>query len=285
MTGFAVRNLKVFFKDRAAVLFSLFAVFVIIGLYALFLGDVWVSGNADIPGVRYLMDSWIMAGLLSVTSVTTTMGAFGTMVADKVDKISKDFTASPISSRSIAGGYVLSAILIGIIMSLITFVLAEIYIVASGGALMNAITALKTVGMIVLSTVTNTSLVLFIVSFFESANAFAAASTVIGTIIGFITGIYLPVGELSEGVQMVVKCFPVSHAAALFRQIMMEAPMSESFAGAPAPVVEEFKQMMGVTFKFGDTTVTPTTSILILLGSAAVFYALAIVNLSRKRVK
>ncbi len=43
MTIFIKRNLKVFFRDRAAVLFSLLAVFIIIGLYALFLGDVWMS--------------------------------------------------------------------------------------------------------------------------------------------------------------------------------------------------------------------------------------------------
>ena len=45
----------------------------IIGLYALFLGDVWVSSLRDVSGARYWqkLDS---AGLLAVTSVTTTMG-------------------------------------------------------------------------------------------------------------------------------------------------------------------------------------------------------------------
>jgi len=38
MIGFAKRNLLIFFRDKAAVFFSLLAVFLIIGLYALFLG-------------------------------------------------------------------------------------------------------------------------------------------------------------------------------------------------------------------------------------------------------
>ncbi|MEG0693711.1 MAG: ABC transporter permease, partial [Oscillospiraceae bacterium] len=219
MIGFGIRNLKVFFTDKAAVFFSLLAVFIIIGLYALFLGDVWTSGFEGMSGVRYLMDSWIMAGLLAVTSVTTTMGAFGIMVEDKSKKINKDFTASPIKSSGIVGGYIISAVIIGIIMSLITTVLAEIYVVVNGGELMDLTTLVKVLGLILLATITNSAMVLFVVSFFKSSNAFATASTIIGTLIGFLTGIYLPIGNLPETVQWVVKCFPVSHAAALFRQV------------------------------------------------------------------
>ena len=110
MTGFTARNLKVFFKDRTSVFFSLLSVFIIIVLYVLFLGDVWITGLEDLTGVRYLMDSWIMAGLLTITSVTTTMGAYGIMVEDKAKKINKDFTASPIKTRTLVGGYVAGAI-------------------------------------------------------------------------------------------------------------------------------------------------------------------------------
>jgi multidrug/hemolysin transport system permease protein len=273
----------VFFKDRTAVFFSLLAVFIIIGLYALFLGDVWVNSFSGINGVRYLMDSWIIAGLLAVTSVTTTMGAFGIMVEDKAKKITKDFTCSPLKRSSIAGGYILSAFIIGVIMSLVTLVLAEIYIAANGGELMNAALLLKVFALILLATFTNTSIVLFLVSFFKSVNAFATASTIIGTLIGFLTGIYLPVGQLPEGVQWAVKLFPVSHAAALFRQTMMAKPMSASFTGAPETAVSDFERLMGVTFKFGDTVITPLISICILVLTAVLFYGLSIWNISRKR--
>ena len=283
MMGFAVRNLKVFFKDKASVFFSLLAVFIIIGLYALFLGDVWVRSLDDAPGAEYLMNSWIMAGLLAITSVTTTMGAFGTMVDDKSKKIIKDFTVSPIKNNQIMGGYIFSSIVIGIIMSLVTVVLAEVYIILSGGEFMGFEALFKALGLIVLSTMTNAAMVLLLISFFKSINAFATASTIIGTLIGFLTGIYLPIGQLPEGVQWVVKCFPPSHAAALFRQVMMEAPAAATFNGAPVETVENFKQTMGMIFKFGETTVSPTVSILILVGSAVVFYGLALWNISRKK--
>ena len=284
MTSFCIRNLKVFFKDKSAVFFSLLAVFIIIGLYALFLGDTFSKGFDDIPGARYLIDSWIVAGLLAVTSVTTTMGAFEIMVQDKENRINKDFVASPVKNRSIVGGYIFGAIIIGIIMSLVALVLTEIYLIANGGELMSIPVLIKVIALIVLSTITNSALILFMVSFFKSINAFTTASTIIGTLIGFLTGIYLPIGQLPETIQWLVKCFPVSHAAALLRQVIMRAPMEASFGGTSAETAALFEQFMGVRFDFNGTIATPLTSILILLGTAAAFYALSVVNLSRKEI-
>ncbi|MEA5026700.1 hypothetical protein SDC9_154060 [bioreactor metagenome] len=201
MIGFTIRNLKVFFKDKTSVFFSLLAVFVIIGLYALFLGDVFTSSFASFPQARYLMDSWIMAGVLAVTSFTTTMGAFGIMIEDRTKKINKDFIASPIATGQLVAGYIISSVLIGIVMSLITLVLAEVYIVANGGNILSMSASIKVIGMIILGTFTNCAIVLFIVSFFNSVNAFSTASTIIGTLIGFVTGIYLPIGNLPSAVQ------------------------------------------------------------------------------------
>ncbi|MNI20320.1 ABC-2 family transporter protein [compost metagenome] len=282
MIGFAKRNLLLFFKDKSAVFFSLLAVFIIIGLYALFLGDVWTSQYKEITNIRFLMDSWIMAGLLAVTSVTTTMGAFGTLVSDREKKIIKDFNSSPVSKSSIAGGYVISAFLIGCIMSVVALVLVEIYIVASGGKLLSVVAFGKVFGLILVCTLVNTSIVFFVVSFFKSNNAFATASTIIGTLIGFLTGIYLPVGALPDGVQFVIKIFPVSHAVAIFRQVIMEAPLSEAFAGAPAETVVEFEKMLGVIYYFGDYKVTAWMSILVLILTTVVCFGLAVWNMTRK---
>ncbi|NMA25158.1 MAG: ABC transporter permease [Clostridiales bacterium] len=283
MTAFMKRNLKVFFRDKTAVFFSLLAVLIIIGLYVLFLGDVWSDSLSGLPGARFLMDSWIMAGLLAVSSMTTTMGAFGIMVEDVSKKISKDFYTSPMKRSSLTAGYVVSAYIIGLIMTLITVVLAEIYIVANGGELMRFGTLCQVVGLILLSTLSSTSLVFFIVSFFRSTTAFSTACSIIGTLIGFLTGIYLPVGQLPNAVQWVIKVFPISHAAALLRQVMMAYPISITYAGAPAETAEEFKRFMGVILKFGDTTVSAYVSIAIIVLTAAVFFLLTILNISRKR--
>ena len=283
MINFARRNILVFFRDKMAVFFSLLAVLIIIGLYTLFLGDVWTSSLPGVGNAGVLMNSWIMAGILAVTSLTTTMGAFGIMVEDRAKKMDKDFYTAPISRSHIAGGYMISALLIGLIMSFVALVIAQVYILLRGGALLTPLALLKTAGIIVLVSLTNTAMVTFLVSFFKSMNAFSTASSIVGTMIGFLTGIYLPIGSLPEAVQYVIKIFPVSHAAVLLRQIFMEQPMAEGFAGAPLDEVERFQETMGVTFRFGDTVVTPLISVAVLLLAAAVFYALSAWRLRKKK--
>lgn len=283
MINFMKRNLLVFFKDKASVFFSLLSVFIIIGMYALFLGDVWTSGMQDITGARNIMDCWIVAGLIAVTSVTTTMGAFGTMVEDKSKKIIKDIRSSPMPRVNIAGGYILSAFVIGVIMCVVALVLCQLYLVSEGGSVFTGIQLVKIFGLILLSTFSNTALVLFFVSFFQSNNAFSIASTIIGTVIGFLTGIYIPIGQLPEGVQTVIKVFPPSHSALLLRLVIMEDAIKTGFAGAPASAVSDFKEMLGVTFQVGGKAVEPLTSILILIVSGFFFLGLSMLSLSRKK--
>jgi multidrug/hemolysin transport system permease protein len=279
------RNLKLFFRDRTSVFFSFLAVFIIIGLYVLFLGNMMVNSFKDVLGnnARFIVNSWIMAGILSVVSITTTMGAFGIMVEDKTKKILKDFLSAPFKRSQLAVGYVISSFIIGVIMSIAALIIAEIYIVVNGGSLLGFMSLLKLFGVMLLSVFAGTSMVFFIVTFFRSSNAFSVASSLIGTLIGFLTGIYIPIGSFPSAVQAVIKSFPISHAASLFRQIMMEAPMSKAFANAPAEVVTNFERTMGVTFFFGGKGISPLVNILVLIVTGVVFLVLAIISMSVKK--
>ncbi len=279
------RNLKLFFRDRTSVFFSFLAVFIIIGLYVLFLGNMMVNSFKDVLGdnARFIVDSWIMAGILSVTSITTTMGAFGIMVDDKTKKILKDFLSAPFKRSQLAVGYVISSFIIGVIMSIAALIIAEIYIMINGGSLLGFMPLLKLLGVMLLSVFAGSSIVFLMVTFFRSSNAYATASTILGTLIGFLTGIYIPIGSFPSAVQAVIKSFPISHAASLFRQIMMEAPMSKAFANAPAEVVTDFKRTMGVTFFFGDKGLSPLINILVLIATGVVFLVLAIISISVKK--
>ena len=161
MKAFLRRNLLLFFKDKSAMFFSLLAVLIIIVLYLLFLGNVWNESDdlSFIANPRLLMDSWTMGGILAVCSITTTMGAFGIMIEDKSKKLYKDFYASPIKRSEITGGYILSSFIIGVVMTCITLVLAEIYIVICGGQLLSLVGFIQVLGLIVLSTLDRKSVV------------------------------------------------------------------------------------------------------------------------------
>lgn len=283
-----LRNLRIYFRDKASVFFSLLGVFVIIGLYILFLRDA-VIGNWDqtFPGIEFVMDSWIMSGVVAAASITTTMGAFGTMVDDTVKKNIKDFQVSPIKRWQMVLGYVLSSVIIGIMMSLVTLALAEIYIVAQGGDLLSFPALIKTIGLIILSVVSSSAIIFFFVSFFKSQNAFATASTLIGTLIGFFMGVYYPIGQLPDGVGYAIKIFPLSHSGVVLRQVMMDEAMTKVFAGIDESIfsISAFKEDMGIVFKYGVITFPFWAHLLVLLGTAMLFFLLTVLRMSAHKAK
>ena len=285
MFNIALRNIKIFFRNKASVFFSLLGVIIIILLYVLFLGDTLSSSYAELEGARFLMDSWIMAGLISVSSITTTMGAFEIMVNDKENKRLKDFYSAPLKKATILGGYLISAVVIGVIMSVLSLLIAEIYIIAYGGEILGILQFLEVLGIIILSVIASSSMVFLLVSFLKNVNAFSTASAILGTLVGFLTGIYIPIGILPVGVQWVIKLFPVSHSAVLLRQIMMKVPLNASFSGAEAGVLNSFKETMGINFKYGSTIMSPLEHILFLILTIAVFYTLTVIKISKKNRK
>jgi len=283
MIGLARRNLTVFFRDKAAVFFSLLSALIVFGLYVFFLGDLWTSNLETIANGREIMDSWLIAGLLTVTSFTSALGAYGVMVDDRARGISKDFYASPVSRKDIVGGYLLSAFITGLIISVVTLLLGEVYIVSNGGQWLDVFSFIKVIGVLIITSLMNNSLLFVLVSFFSTPVSFSAASTVVGTLIGFLTGVYVPTGVLSSSMQWMIKLFPVSHAGALLRQIIMYKPMSRGFSGVPAKQVVQVKETLGVVFTFENRLLQPWMHVLIILGTAVVFFLLGVFIVSRNK--
>lgn len=283
MISFVSRNLKVFFRDKTAVFFSLLAVLIVLGLYIFFLGDVWIDSFPNIKGVKNLMNCWIIAGLIGVTSVTANMGAFGTMIEDKSKNKIKDFYVSPIKKSKIVGGYIISSFIVGSMMSVVTLIMSQIYLVYSGVDVLNFKELTEVFLIILMTSLSNSAMILFIVSLFSSEKAFSTASTIVGTLIGFITGIYLPISMLPDSVQIIVKLFPTSHGISILRQIFMKKQMDISFADVPTNYINEFKESMGVVYYINDKLVSNTASVFILIASTIIFFFLAVLILYKKK--
>ena len=283
MMAFTKRNILLYFRDKTAVFFSLLAVLILIALYVLFLGDMTSKNLPDFPSKKVLLMSWFIAGILSVTSMTTTLASFGILVEDRANNTYMDFFSSPISRIKLVGGYIFSALAVGFFMCLFTFAAAEVFLFTIGEALLPFNKMLEVAGVILLAVLASASMVLLLVSFFKTSNAFAAASTVIGTLLGFLAGIYIPIGVLPDYIQTVVKIFPVSHAAALFRQILMETPLIDAFTNAPAEMLETFQLDMGVFYEINGTNTSKLFSVLYLIGTTLLFFLLALLVMMRKK--
>lgn len=285
MIQMTMRGLKIFFKDKGGVFFSLLGVIIIFCLFIFFIGDSITEGLEFLPNAKFVMNSWVVAGMLASSAITTSMGAYAVMVSDKEQKSIKDFYSSPLRRSSVTGGYMCTGFLISVIMSVVTLVFGEIYIVANGGELLDFVTICKVFGVILLSAFASSAMVCFIISFVKTGNSYTTISIILGTLIGFLIGAYICIGELPNGVQWVIKCFPCAHAAVLFRQLLMGGGMAEGFADLPASARTEFEETIGVVFHYGDWQPEMWFHIVVLVGTGILFYLLAIINMSRKAKK
>ncbi|WP_231860313.1 ABC transporter permease [Bacillus sp. OxB-1] len=283
MYAFAKRNIMLYFRDKTTVFFSMLSVFILIALYVLFLADMTSDNLPDFPSKKNLLNAWFIAGILAVTSVTTTLGAFGTLVNDRATKIDRDFFSSPISRTGIVGGYIASALFVGALMCSFTLIVVDVYLLFSTGALLSIQNTIQLGGIIVLSVVASGSMILLLVSFFRTSNAFAAASMLIGTFIGFLAGIYIPIGSLPDYLHPVVTWFPASHSVALFRQVLMETSLAEAFLNAPPGMKESFQFNMGIFYEINGNPASKWFSIFYLVGITILFFILSLIVMMKKK--
>lgn len=272
------RHLRLYFRDRASVFFSLLGVIIIMLLYILFLGNMLEGAAEEFASddARFIMDSWIMAGVIAVASITTAMGAFGIAVNDKEKHILKDFQVSPIKRTTLLASYLVATAIIGFVMSVLVLVFAEVYIVMYGGEWLSLSALLKTIGLIALAVMSSTSIVFFIITMIKTQNAFGTASSLMGTLIGFLTGIYIPIGQLPSSIQTIIKIFPLSHAVVLMRQVMMGEALSVD------AMPEQFVSFMGLRFTAGDAFMEPWIHIVVLIAATVIFFLASLFVLNRK---
>jgi multidrug/hemolysin transport system permease protein len=269
------RNTKLYFRDKTNLFFSMLAILIIIALFALFLGQ----GDWGSDEIR---DSWLMAGVLAVAAITASIGAFEIIISDRANKIAKGFYASPVKRSHITAAYIISPFLAGVIMTALTAIGFGIYVVAAGGDMPRTVGLLQLAGLILLSNITGTAILCFIVSLIKSVSAYNTIGTIIGTLSGFLMGIYMPIGNLPNAVQTVMVFFPPFHSAMLFRQILMKKPLEAACRAASGDIdIMGIQEMLGAVYSFGDFVITPFMSVLYLVISGLVFFGLSVIKMRK----
>jgi multidrug/hemolysin transport system permease protein len=283
----ARRNLRIFFRDRAGVFFSLLSALILIALYALFLGGLQVDNlaekfpNASDAEIQAFVDAWVFAGITMITTLTTGLAALSVFVEDSASGRFKDFLVSPIRRSSIIFGYMISSFVVALLMTAVVVVVSQLYTVIRGNLMMAPSSLLLTAGYVVVAAASFSALSGFVVTFLTSNSAFAALSTIVGTIIGFFAGAYIPAGTLPTGVVTVMNSLPFAQAAMLLRQ-----PFTDESAGALAnsnPIAQTaLDSFYGITISVGDFDVTNGFALAELGLVFAVFAVLAAVRLGKR---
>ena len=216
------------------------------------------------------MLQWTLAGVISINAVSVTLSVLTAMIRDKNNGTLQSIYTSPVSRLSIALSYICAAWICSIIICTLTLVLSEIYCVYMGADAFSAVQHLQLFGMICVNSFTYACIMYFLAAIVKSEGAWSGLGTIIGTLVGFLGGIYLPIGSLAEGIANVLKCTPILYGTVMFRRIMTEQAGDICFENAPAEMQDTYNEVMGVSLEaFGyDVNIAGCLAILAVCGGA-----------------
>ncbi|MBQ3215954.1 MAG: ABC transporter permease [Oscillospiraceae bacterium] len=278
------RNLKQFLRDKGAIFFSLLSMMIIILLMFFFLGDANTEGITELLGsfpdrdaaankenAKLLMLVWTCAGMVSTNAVTVTISSLSYMIKDRENgKLSSIYTA-PVSRFVIAAGYVLAAWISSVIICTATLLISELYCVSQGVKPFSPLSHLRLFGMICANSFAYATLMYLVAALVKSNGAWGGLGTIVGTLVGFLGGIYLPIGQATDTIAGIMKCTPVIYGTAMFRSEMVAGISERTFQGIPVEVVTEFDRIMGNELTIGEHPLSTPIELTVLLGCGTVF--------------
>jgi multidrug/hemolysin transport system permease protein len=285
--GVMRRNLRLFFRDRAAVFFSLLSALILIGLYGLFLGNQQVDAlqqqlpHASAGDVRAFVVAWVFAGVAMITTLTTSLSSLSQLVEDASTGRFRDFLVSPVRRLELILGYLLSGFVISVLVTSVTVVVGELYLAITGGSVMTPLQMLTCFGYVCLSSGAFVAISAFAVTFVPSPQAFTAVATIVGTLVGFLAGAYIPPGVLPSGVVNVIQALPFAQSALLLRQPLTHDAL-QTMTGGDQRAIDSISAFYGMTAKVGDATVTNGWALLELGAIIVVFLALGAWRMGRR---
>ncbi len=278
-----LRNLEIFLKDKANIFFALLAPLIVLGLYILFLGRIQTDGilsslqAAGLEGgeaqIRAFTVSWMLAGVLSSTCITVPLCACGIMVQDRKRGICADLLASPVPRWLSQAAYFLSVVAAGLVIGLAVFAVCLVWLAASGSWFLTAADVFGALGTLVLSVLSSATLLVFVVAFLKTEGAFTGLNVILGTVIGFFIGAYMPVSMFPAGIQYFTLFVPGSYSAGMFRNFFMRGTLEKISDLFGAPFAESLAQQYTLSLNFFGTDIGIPVMAAMLAASVLLFGA------------
>ncbi|MDN6292569.1 MAG: ABC transporter permease [Tetragenococcus halophilus] len=276
MIALIKRHIQLFLKDKASVFFSLLSVFIIVGLYTLFLSENVSANLPEFEEREAFTFLWMYAGILAVTTATAPLGALGKFIEDQVSKKSEDLLITEISRSTLAYSYIYYSFIIGFIFTSFLFIAGFIYTWISFDLILPL--SLSLVGILLISTLMHTLIFYLIVAKLKTMSAFSGFSTLVGTLIGFLAGIYVPIGVLPSYLQKIIILFPTTQVTVLLRDVLMEDVLVPIQTLLPKSAYLEIVRTLGVQLKWNDSILSNSFSWAYLLIITFVLFVIVLIK-------
>jgi len=281
----AKRILMLFFSDKNYIIGTVLNIIVVLVLFVAFLGEqaainIQFLAGVDVVGLDALVVGMVFGGLLAVICVNSCMGVLQIMVADWKNA-ARDFHVSPISRGKIGLGYIFGSSAVGLLVGALAAALCLAYMMFLGGNII-LLDIAKIALTALLSVLCATAMVYFVICCLKTPEAYDSFYGIISTLLGFMMGVFVPIGVFPEPIQWIVRVFPLSHAGAMFRSALVDRELAAAFAYADAEALDTFRFTFAVAFDYGVFTSDFWTSAAFLAASTVVFLILC-VFMARRR--
>lgn len=279
------RIFVLFFRDKASIFFSVLSSALVLLVFMIFLSKNAENSSAAnlLPEFGYLFQQWLMAGILYTTTFSAALNAMGQYPDDRHLKISSDLMVTPVRRSVVVSSYVFGSTMTAFCMTAIILGLTYVNILIRFGKFPRPLDILLVLLAILVSSVFHTVFAFFLATFTKTARGYNSLGLVFHSISGFLAAIYLPLGDLSAGVQNTFAFSPFVHAASLLRKAYMFSSLGTLEDGSLNAVVRGFRIFMGIDLAFGDLVFKVWQSLLFLTAISAILFLLSVRRISRSR--
>ena len=227
------RNIKLYLRDKAAVFFSFLSTIIVVALYFLFIANIYVQGmnNPEAGGITMALSNnaknfviyWQMiAGVLVLNSISLATGVFSSIAKDFESRRIDGLMLTPAKTYEIILSYLIAGFLVSFFINVLTLILSMLVIGPSTGYWLAIESLLMAVVVLLIATFISCCLMFLVTAIIKSSTAIGVMNGVLGTLFGFLCGIYMPYGSLGNGAKAVGSFLPFSHLTIWLKQAVLD---------------------------------------------------------------
>ncbi|MBC2003378.1 ABC transporter permease [Listeria booriae] len=282
------RHMFIYFADKGNIVFTCLSSIIVVMLYAFFIFDTQVdslvaaiAGTDRSEAVTFVC-TWFLAGQITLIIFGATFNAMAIFI-DDMKYNGSDVQIFPLSKVKIIVSYCIQAVLIALLFGIGSLIIGTLLIWWKQGYLIPASSLFAAVGVIILGTIFSAILAMFIVTFMKTAKAFSSVQIVLNTLMGFLIGMYIPIGTLPDFMQKIIFWNPYMSMSVWLRKLLAGEQFQQLFDKALSAQQDQLAVFYGLRAESFDTLWSTSDLALFIASITVIIFAFLLVSFAKKR--
>ena len=186
--------------------------------------------------------------------LTAVLSIIFIFVKDHYSDIIKDLLVTPLSYTKIVYSYFFASFIVSMVITLFVYLGIELFFIFVYQDVSSFSTVIFSIFIIFCSNIISSLLMLIVALVIRSFTSFSTFETLYGVVIGFFTGVYIPIGYYPEIIRNIFFYFPLCQTTSLLRNIQTDNVTSIILENYPKNQHRLLYDTFGVHLSFHDYT-------------------------------